>query len=55
INNNIRGLRYIKLNIRSLRLIIFTNFLFTNNKNLSSYIRYIVVIVDNASRLNLIN
>ena len=44
--NAARGLRFIKLNKESLQLLVFTDALFANNKDLSSQIGYILVLAD---------
>ena len=45
---------YIKLDINILRLLIFTDALFTNNKDLLSQIGYILVLVDIINKANII-
>ena len=41
-----RGLRFIKLDIESLQLLVFTDASFANNKDLSSQIGYLIVLSD---------
>ena len=55
INNLIRGLIFVKLDINILRLLAFTNALFTNNKNLLLQIGYILVLEDALYRANIIH
>ncbi len=44
--NQIRRLRYVKLNQSSLRLMIFTNSIFANNRDLFSQIDYVICLAD---------
>ncbi|PMD58685.1 uncharacterized protein K444DRAFT_531059, partial [Hyaloscypha bicolor E] len=44
-----RGLKYIKLSFLIAKLYIFINGLFTNNKDLSSYIRFEVILTNKAN------
>ena len=46
IKNLIKGLSFVKLDIKTLQLLIFTDFLFTNNKDLLSQIGYILILAD---------
>ena len=45
---------YIKLDINTLRLFIFTDALFINNKNLLLQIGYILVLVDITNKANIV-
>ena len=45
---------YIKLDINILRLLVFTDALFTNNKNLLSQIGYILVLTDIINKANIV-
>jgi hypothetical protein len=45
-NNKIRKLRYVKLDQSILRLMIFIDVFFVNNKDLSSQIEYVICLVD---------
>jgi len=46
---------FVKLDINILRLLAFTNALFTNNKDLSSQIGYILVLEDALYKANIIH
>jgi hypothetical protein len=50
-----RGLKFVKLNINTIQLIVFTDAFFTNNKNLSSQIRYIIVLADTIKKANIVH
>ena len=54
IKNLIRGLNFIKFDIKTLQLLIFTDSLFINNKDLLSQIRYILVLADLLNKVNII-
>jgi Reverse transcriptase (RNA-dependent DNA polymerase) len=54
-DNPCRGLRFIKLDIDSLRLIAFTDASFANNKDLSSQIGFVIVIADKDGRANILH
>jgi hypothetical protein len=41
-----RGLRFVKLNTEELQLVVFTDSSFANNKDLSSQIGYVIVLMD---------
>jgi hypothetical protein len=45
---------FVPLNINSLNLIIFIDASFANNKDLSSQIRYIIVLIDQSQTTNII-
>jgi len=46
INNAIRGLTFILLDLNSLSIIAFTDTSFANNKDLSSQIGFVIVLTD---------
>ena len=45
---------FVKLDIKTLQLLIFTNSSFVNNKDLSSQIRYILVLADLSNKANIV-
>ena len=55
IGNGNRGLKIVKLEHKSLQLLVFTDASFANNKDLSSQIGYIVVLADATNRANIIH
>ena len=54
IKNVNKGLKFIKLNINTLQLLVFINAFFTNNKDLSSQIKYIIVLANAIKKANII-
>ena len=54
IKNSTRGLSFIKLDIKTLQLLVFTNSSFANNKDLSSQIGYILVLADLLNKVNIV-
>ena len=54
IKNVNRGLKFIKLNINTLQLLVFTDASFTNNKDLSLQIRYIIVLANAIKKANIV-
>ena len=50
-----RGLRFVKLDRKSLKLIVFTDSSFANNRDLSSQIGYVIVLADSENRANVIH
>src|SRR3982751_3170746 len=54
-DNLTRGLTFVSLNIYSLNLIIFTDTSFANNKDLSSQIRFVIVLIDQNQTTNIIH
>ena len=54
-DNLTRGLTFVPLNIYSLNLIIFTDTSFANNKDLSSQIRFVIVLTDQNQTTNIIH
>ena len=55
IDNPTRGLRFIRLDPKSLRLMVFTDASFANNKDLSSQIGYVVVLADATNQANILH
>ena len=55
ITNKSQRLRYIKLGQDTLQLVVFTDFSFANNKNMSSKIGYIICLVDVTNKANIIH
>ena len=55
IDNATRGLRYVKLDLTTLQLVVFTDSSFANNKDLSSQIGYVICLADAAQRANIIH
>jgi hypothetical protein len=55
INNLVRGLIYIKLDINILCLLVFIDALFVNNKDLSLQIGYILVLADIINKANIVH
>jgi hypothetical protein len=45
-DNHTRGLRYIKLDLSQLKLLVFVDALFANNKDLSSQIEYVITVAN---------
>ena len=54
INNPIRGLKFIKLDIDTLKLITFTDASFANNADLLSQIGYVIVLADAIEKANIV-
>ena len=54
IKNLIRDLSFIKFNIKTLQLFIFTDSLFINNKGFLLQIEYILVLVDLLNKVNIV-
>lgn len=54
ITNKSQRLRYIKLDQNSLQLVIFTDSLFANNKDMSSQISYVICLSDIINNANII-
>lgn len=55
INNKLRGLRFIHLNIDTLRLVVFTDASFANNRDLSSQIGFVITLADDSNKANIIH
>lgn len=54
LDNKSRGLKYVKLNTKALRLIVFTDASFANNKDMTSQIGYVICRCD-AEKTNVIH
>ena len=54
LDNPTRGLRFIPLDIQSLKLIVFTDASFANNQDLSLQISFIIVLSDKDNRANIL-
>jgi hypothetical protein len=55
LENSTRGLRFIKLDITTLKLIVFTDASFANNKDFSSQIGFVIVLADAANNANILH
>ena len=55
IKNLTRGLSFVKFNIKTLQLLIFTDSLFANNKDLLLQIGYILVLADLLNKVNIVH
>lgn len=55
IDNQSRGLKYVKLDRNSLQLVVFTDSPFANNRDLSSQIGIIVCLADSTNKANIIH
>jgi hypothetical protein len=55
INNQSRGLRFVKLDQDSLKIVIFTDSSFANNKDNTSQIGFVIVIADKDNNANIIH
>ncbi len=53
--NQIRDLRYVKLNQSSFRLVIFTNSFFANNRDASSQTDYVICLFDSINTTNILH
>ena len=53
--NGSRGLRFVKLDLNSLQLMVFTDGSFANNTDLSSQIGYVCVLADKHNQANIIH
>lgn len=50
-----RGIKFVKLDIDSIRIIVFTDSAFANNADYSSQIGYVIVLADKYNRANLLH
>lgn len=50
-----RGLRYVRLDPSTLKLVVFTDASFANNRNLSSQIGFVIVLADATNRANILH
>jgi hypothetical protein len=55
IKNPSRGLKFIKLDVDTLQLLVFTDASFANNKDLSSQIGYVIVLADATKKANIVH
>jgi hypothetical protein len=55
LQNGSRGLRFVRLDKESLRLLTFTDASFANNKDLSSQIGYVIVLADGNNNANVLH
>ena len=55
IENADRGLKFIKLDQKTLQLLVFTDASFANNKDLSSQIGYVIILTDAIKRANIVH
>ncbi|QGA14690.1 hypothetical protein EYB26_002346 [Talaromyces marneffei] len=55
IDNPERGLRFVKLDVQTLRLIAFVDASFANNKDYSSQLGYVIVLADEANNANILH
>ena len=55
IDNQSRGLKYVKLDRNSLQLVVFTDSSFANNRDLSSQIGFVICLADSTNKANIIH
>jgi hypothetical protein len=55
IENSERGLKFVKLDAKTLQLLVFTDASFANNKDLSSQIGYVIALSDATKKANIIH
>ena len=55
IENANRGLKFVKLDVNTLQLLVFTDASFANNKDLSSQIGYVIVLADATKKANIVH
>ena len=55
INHPTQGLRFVQLDLTSLKLVIFTNASFANKHDLSSQIRFVITLVNSSNKANIIH
>ena len=55
IENANRGLKFVKLDVNTLQLLVFTDASFANNKDLSSQIGYVLVLADATKKANIVH
>ncbi|KAI1003495.1 hypothetical protein K3495_g4719, partial [Podosphaera aphanis] len=53
--NTSKGLKFVKLDIKTLGLFVFTDASFANNKDYSSQVGYVLVLADNSKKANIIH
>ena len=54
IKNINRGLKFVKLDINTLQLLVFTDASFANNKDLSLQIGYVFILADAIKKANIV-
>ena len=54
IQNSHRGLKFVKLEAKTLQLLVFMDASFTNNKDLSSQIGYVIVLANATKKANIV-
>jgi len=54
IKNANRGLKFVKLDIKTLQLLVFIDALFANNKDLSSQIGYVIILANATKKANIV-
>ena len=55
IENKARGFKYVKFDKNSLRLIVFTDAFFVNNRDFSFQIDYVIYLIDESNRINFLH
>ena len=55
IKNIGRGLKFVKLDTKTLQLLVFIDTSFINNKDLSSQIGYVFILTDASNKANIIH
>ena len=55
IDNSTKGLRFVKLDKDALKLLVFTDASFANNKDLSSQIGFLLVLADESNQANIVH
>ena len=55
IDNPLHRLRFVQLDIKSLKLIVFTDSSFANNQDLSSQMGFVIVLADKNNRANILH
>ena len=55
LDNHSKGLKYVKLDLSTLQLVVFTDSFFANNRDLSSQIGYVICLADAAFNANIIH
>ena len=55
VDNRTRGLKYVQLDMSSLRLAVFTDSSFANNRDLSSQIGFVICLIDASNTANILH
>ena len=55
IDNKSRGLRFVPLNLQSLKIVVFTDASFANNADNTSQIGFVIAIADNSGSANIVH